>query len=239
MEALDATGLPLPQFCQVPEPQAPFIHHPAWSSGRTTDDGRRTLWLDSRPSVLAVCNASSHPWAPTTSPSVATHPRRLLAVDHPAVGVPRPTSTVSLSILPSRRHATMVPPRDHHALTCHRATWPAATSLGNPGLHYRCPALRDQFLRWPPSVPSAVPLTLAIPCGASCPSGSRHRTACRPRSGARRWCAQPVSGDSRGTEAASWRRKAAMQRGESPQPNTLVGCAPAQATRPRQPPPLA
>lgn len=42
MEALDATGLPLAQFCQVPEPQAPFIHHPAWSLGRTTDDGRRT-----------------------------------------------------------------------------------------------------------------------------------------------------------------------------------------------------
>lgn len=157
--------------CQSPRRHSSIIQHGPSDGRRTTDDGRWTPWLDSRPSVLAVCNASSHPWAPTTSPSVATHPRRLLAVYHPAVGVPRPTSTVSLSILPSRRHATMVPPRDHHALTCHRATWPAATSLGNLGLHYRCPALRDQFLRWPPSVPSAVPLTLAIPCGASCPSG--------------------------------------------------------------------
>lgn len=53
-----------------------------------TDNGRRTPCLDSRPSVLAVCNASSHPWTPTTSPSVTIHPRRLLAVYHPAVGAP-------------------------------------------------------------------------------------------------------------------------------------------------------
>lgn len=149
LEGLDATGLPLPQFRQVPEPPDSLT-----STVPRTDDGRRTPWLDTlRPRPRRVQRE-----APTTSPSVAIHPRRLLAVYHPAVGVPRPTSTVSLSILPSRRHATMVPPRDRHALTCHRAAWPAATSLGNPGLHYRCPALRAQFLRRPPSVPSAVPL---------------------------------------------------------------------------------
>lgn len=195
LEGLDATGLPLPQFRQVPEPPDSLI-----STVPRTDDGRRTPWLDTlRPRPRRVQRE-----APTTHHvSLRRHPPAPAACSLPPCRR-RPSSYLDRFIV----HSAIAPPCNNGP-----APRPPRLDLSSSGM-----ASRDESGEPGASLSlpgSAGPISPTAPIRSL--GSATDLTACRPRLGARRWCAQPASGDSRGTEAASWRRKAAMQRGESPQ----------------------
>lgn len=98
LEGLDATGLPLPQFRQVPEPPDSLI-----STVPRTDDGRRTTDPMARhpPSSSSPCATRGTHHPPRLSPSPSTR-----------------AGCLQSTTLPS---ASLVLPRPFHCPFCHRA----------------------------------------------------------------------------------------------------------------------